>query len=149
MRLAFLLISMIIVCEACLAQDYKNEIDKADQAFEKKKYDSCAFAFYFEKAFQIKSSSGADLYNAAVCNALNGTNERAFALLSAAIKSGINISKLKIDPDLEILHSSRKWKKLMHHAAKIQADSFHTSQYPDMANELAKLWEDFHQFKTT
>src|SRR5258706_3251526 len=114
MNRVFLLIFFASTFGICSSQDYEAETTKAVQTYDKKQYDSCSF--YFEKAFKIKMTSGNDLYNAAVCNTLNLDYKRALGLLSKAIERGANISKLKIDPDLEPLHSSVKWKKLLQQA---------------------------------
>jgi hypothetical protein len=147
MNRIFLFVFFIFGNKISGGQEYKSETDKAGAAYDKKQYDSCSF--YFEKAFKIKTGSATDLYNAAVCNTMDHSYKRAFALLSIAIKNGANISKLKIDPDLQPLQSSVKWKKLIRHANRIQADSFRKCEYPEIAAQLAKLWEadQYYRFR--
>jgi hypothetical protein len=122
------------------AQTYSDEVKLAGKAYDEGKFDSCAF--FFKKAFAFAHASGNDLYNAATCNVLCSHHKKAFSLLFDAIKNGINISKLKIDPDMDILHSSARWKKLVRKANAIQSDSFQVCAYPQYARRLAAIWED-------
>ncbi len=139
---------MILLCfssQAIVGQTYQSEVLKAGKAYENKKYDSCTY--YFKNAFKIQSPTGRDLYNAAICNALNDNQRQAFDFLFQAIKNGINISKLRIDPELESLHKHSKWKKLLRKANKIQSDSFNKYQYPEYAAQLARLWEEDQYYR--
>jgi hypothetical protein len=134
-----LFILLLYLCsQNCPAQDYDSLVDKATRAYGSKNYDSCSY--YFDRAFKIKLT-GSDLYNAAICNLYSGNREKSFELLFASIKAGANISKLRIDPDLESMHNDRKWKKLMRRAKRIQSDSFKKTAYPRYAAQLAALWE--------
>lgn len=143
----FLLFVLLFTSKITPGQDYEMEVRKAGDAYEKTKFDSCAF--YFVNAFKIKEASGADLYNAAVCNALNLNTEQAFILLNRSIEKGINISKLRIDPELGLLQKTGDWKQLMNRAAKIQSDSFAKTRYPEYAARLSDLWEadQYYRFR--
>jgi hypothetical protein len=136
---SFTILLLLLAAKTCCSQTYESEIIKAGNAYDKKNYDSCSF--YFSKAFSLQTPAGPDLYNAAVCNILNGNTRQTFDLLFRAIRNGANISKLRIDPDFESLHRSSQWKRLLKKANKIQIDSFNTYQYPSYAAQLAELWE--------
>src|SRR5438132_182779 len=144
-RLLFLM--FLIANVEAFGQNYDTEVQKAGDAYDKNRFDSCAF--YFRNAFKIKESSGADLYNAAVCNSLNSDVKQAFALLNKSTEKGINISKLRIDPELDLLRKKARWKKLMKRAAKIQSDSMAKTQYPEYAARLSDLWEadQYYRFR--
>lgn len=135
----------ILSSHFAISQTYENEVQKAGRAYERKNYDSCTI--YFKNAFTLKTPTGADLYNAAVCNNLKGHHEQAFLFLSQAIRTGAHISKLRIDPELESLHQFPEWKKLMEEGDKVQADSFKTYQLPHYAARLARLWEEDQYFR--
>ena len=143
-RLLILLL-FFLASQTSMSQTYEMEVQKAGKAYDQKNYDSCSF--YFSSAFRLKVPTGSDFYNAAVCNALNGDNQQAFGFLFKAIKTGANISKLKIDPDFESLHKFSRWKKLLKQANRIQSDSFNKCQYPLYAARLAKLWEEDQYFR--
>jgi hypothetical protein len=143
-RLSWLIVCILSV-QRGITQTYELEIEKAGKAYEGKKYDSCSA--YFSNAFRLKVASGKDLYNAAVCNAMNNHSRHAFRLLNTAITKGINISKLHIDPAFESLYGSRKWKRLLMKAEKIQADSFKQYLYAAHAARLSKLWEEDQYYR--
>jgi hypothetical protein len=136
-------VSLVTICLLCMlgcaAQSYEEYVRKAEVAYGKKDFDSCAG--FFQKAFQLKDPKGTDLYNAAACNAKKGDDKVALELLNRSLSKGINISKLKIDPDLESLHRSKQWKKLIKKADKIQHQEFKTYSFPAYAKALAALWE--------
>jgi hypothetical protein len=138
---------VVLVSHCCFSQTYDQEVAKAGEANSKHQYDSCAV--FFNRAFLLKTPSGNDMYNAAVCNAKSSNTEKAFLLLTTAIEKGINISKLKIDPDLESLHDHKKWKKLIKKANRIQLDSFNACKRPEYAKQLAKIWEtdQYYRFR--
>jgi hypothetical protein len=142
-----LFLIVILGSHCCFAQTYDQEVIKAGEANSKRQYDSCAI--FFNRAFLLKPPSGNDMYNAAICNAKSGNTEKSFLLLITAVEKGINISKLKIDPDLESLHDQTKWKKLIKKANHIQLDSFNTCRYPEYAKQLAKIWEtdQYYRFR--
>jgi hypothetical protein len=146
LRRCFLFFSILAV-NYCLAQGYEQEIKKAETAYGKKQIDSCIV--YFNNAFLLGKAKGTDLYNAAVCNTLNGNFEKAFALLKKGIETGINVSKLKIDPDLDPLHQQRGWKKLLKKATKAQHKEFEKTRFPEEAKRLAELWEkdQYYRFR--
>jgi hypothetical protein len=137
----------ILVVNYCHSQSYDQEIKKAERAFGKTLFDSCIF--YFDKAFLLEKPKGADLYNAAVCNTMNGNSKQAFILLENAIHADINISKLKIDPDLDPLHQQPGWKRLIRKSNKVQQKEFKKTLFPADAKKLAQLWEtdQYYRFR--
>ena len=139
MRATLLLALSLLMAGCCCAQAYDAEIKKAEAAYGKGQLDSCIF--YFTSAFRFAQPKGTDLYNAAICHTLNGNSKWAFDLLTKAVTAGINISKLKIDPDLEALHHNKEWKRLIKKAHKIQKKEFAKTLFPVEAKQLAALWE--------
>ena len=144
LKRSFLVFSILAV-NYCHAQGYEQEIKKAETAYGKKQLDSCIV--YFNNAFLLGKPKGTDLYNAAVCNSLNGNFKQAFELLEKGIETGINVSKLKIDPDLDPLHQQRAWKKLVKKATKAQHKEFKKTRFPEDAKRLAELWEQDQYYR--
>ncbi len=94
------------------AQSYRDFISKGDSCYNIKDYKTSVG--YYEKAFKIEHKSSSDLYNAACSAALNNDNKKAFKWLDLAIDNGYeNIAHIKIDSDLESLHSKKEWKKTL------------------------------------
>ena len=135
----FLATICFLISDCCAAQTYDLEIKKAEAAYGRNQLDSCIM--YFNHAFVLAPPKGNDLYNAAVCNTSKGYISVAFDLLRKGIITGINIPKLKIDPDLDVLHDKKEWKGLIKKANKIQKREFRKTQYPNEATQLAALWE--------
>ena len=141
------IILMLFLGSISNAQDYKSLIAKAGESYEKNRYDSCVY--FFHTAFSLHNPTGNELYNAAICNIYIGEKKEALSLLNRSVSKGINIAKLHVDPELEPLHDSRKWKKLLRKSEKIRSDSFAITRYPLQAAQLAKLWEkdQYYRFR--
>ena len=136
----FVLSGFLLVSYHSHSQSYDQETAKAVKAYSENRPDSCVY--FFNQAFRLAAANGSDLYNAAICNLLNGNSKRCVAFLNEAIMRGINISKLKIDPDLELLHTQKNWAKLLIKAEKVQKNQFNNTEFPEEAKQLATLWEN-------
>src|ERR1700738_4223660 len=135
----YFLFFSILFASASQAQTYEQEIKMAEEGYRNNRIDSCIF--HFNNAFALGKMKGSDLYNAAICHTVKGNEAEAFALLIKAINAGINISKLKIDPDLDPLHKEKNWESLLKKARKVQRKEFNETQFPRFAKKLAALWE--------
>jgi hypothetical protein len=142
-----LTIAFVVVNLAAVSQTYSEMVQQAEHAYSRGLNDSCSF--FFSRAFLIKTPSANDLYNAAICSKKNGSVKDCFELLHESIRAGVNISKLKIDPEWEDLYEKKTWKKLMRYARKQQAAALSKTQYPAEARQLSKIWEtdQYYRFR--
>lgn len=108
--IAFLFVTMNI--GLLQSQTYQVFVSKGDSCYNIKDYNTSVG--YYEKAFKIKNKSSSDLYNAACSAALKNDDKKAFKWLDLAIDNGYeNITHIKIDRDLESLHTKKEWKKTL------------------------------------
>ncbi|MCA0931732.1 DUF2268 domain-containing protein [Lutimonas saemankumensis] len=117
----------------------------ADSYYREKNYDKAAqnYIKVVELAeFRSKKKNAA--YNAACCLALLNKKDSAFILLSQAIENGYNNKAHLIkDSDLNVLHSSEKWKELLNH----MPESSGLNSDPKMAvihtSDIHHFWEAY------
>jgi SagB-type dehydrogenase family enzyme len=85
---------------------------QAGQLYQKKQYKEAA-AIY-EQIIGMGNSNAAIYYNAACCYALAGDKEGAFKVLAKCDAKMLSYyaEEIKADPDLEILHSDKRWNDL-------------------------------------
>lgn len=94
------------------SQTYKDFVVKGDSCYNSKDYKTSVS--YYEKAFKIEHKIAADFYNAACSAALLKENKKAFNWLNLAVDNGYeSITHLKIDKDLESLHTQKEWEKVL------------------------------------
>jgi hypothetical protein len=96
---------------------------KADSLYAVKSY-AAAGRYYLlaGNGGEFKASKRNDYYNAACCYALNGKTDSAMVLLKKAVENGYSDgAHLKIDADLDLLHTSPDWAPLVARIEKIKA----------------------------
>jgi len=97
--------------------NYPKLISRADSLYKARQF--AASADGYAEALKIEKKNPFDLYNAACSFALAGRTNQAISLLNDAIKNGYNdYAHLKLDIDLNNLHPTAAWRKLMDEAAK-------------------------------
>lgn len=102
----------ILFSHAAYSQSYPSIIAEADELYNKKEYQKSVEKF--KTAFKLESRSASDFYNAACSAALSGNNKLALEWLNLAYQNGwTNINHLKSDSDLNSLHDSKEWEKLV------------------------------------
>lgn len=115
---------------------YDELIDKAFDYYSSKKYELSVA--HYEKAFKIRDKNSDDLYNAACSASLNNELKKATTFLKSAIDNGwTNADYLQEDTDLDNLHSTRSWKKIVKKATQKEEESkLENYQVSDKINDL-------------
>jgi len=94
------------------AQQFDELISHGDQLYEEEKYSESAQEY--SKAFAIKEGSSNQYYNAACSWALTGDSIQSLEYLNLSVDKGWrNLEHLKNDPDLESLHETPAWDKIL------------------------------------
>lgn len=137
--------------QAKILQQYANQAKAALNA-----KDFVRAGEQLEKIFTTEPSLYNSAYNAACAYALGGKIELAFAILEKAINAGYaNLSHMKKDSDLDVLHSDPRWEiliKQMQQQAKGDANLWDSpvwkSPYAEQLSEeqriagLSKFWSE-------
>jgi len=140
-----LTILLFLVSSIAYAQDYKTLISKANSFYISKNYTQSVTVY--KQAFAIQKKSRNDLYNAACSAALAGDKKLAFQWLTLAFKNGwTNLSHLKSDADLTILHGSKKWGKLIATMQK-DADKREVNYDKPLQAELLQIYEEDQKYR--
>ncbi len=109
-KLFFLLLTCI--CINIHAQDYGKLIQEANALYDKKQYNEGLQKM--QEALKITDKYSGDLYNGACFASLAGDKKKAFNWLYKALKLGwVDVNHLKKDADMNALHNTKKWKKLI------------------------------------
>jgi len=121
--LMLLVFSTIVLSAPHLqAEDTETLLGKASAAYNAGDFDKCAD--YYGQATALGLSDPNIYYNAACCYSLAGRVDSAFTCLYLAIQDGYrNVDHLKVDPDLEPLHSHRNWPAAVR-SCQMQLDAF-------------------------
>jgi hypothetical protein len=103
---------LLLFCSVCCGQSYASLVAEANAHYNNREYEKSISAY--KSAFEIERKNPNDLYNGACSAALNGNKELALEWLTLAIKNGwSDINHLKLDADLNALHGSKEWDKLI------------------------------------
>ncbi|SHL46350.1 DUF6624 domain-containing protein [Flavobacterium saccharophilum] len=122
------------------SQTYKEFVAKGDDSYKAKDYK--ASVGYYDKAFKMEHKSATDLYNGACAAALNNDDEKAFKWLDLAIDNGYeDIAHIKIDNDLESLHSKKEWTKTIDKLQK-QMDILSANYDKPLQKELLDIYAE-------
>ncbi len=117
MRQLLLLKSFFVLTIFSFGQssDYRKLIKKADSLYKSKEYMNSGYAY--SEAFKSNGWEGTltDRYNAACSWALANYSDSSFSQLQriATRENYINYVHISIDPDLNSLHTDRRWKPLL------------------------------------
>jgi len=136
------LISAIILFVSVIAsgQSYKLLISEADEFYKSKEYKLSTEKY--KEAFKHEEKNSSDIYNAACSAALSGDSKTAFIWLNSALKNGwANVNHLKNDADLQSLHSSKNWQKLVDEM-QIVVDKREANYDKVLQNKLLAIFED-------
>lgn len=135
------LVAVFLLCAfSAFAQDYKSIVATADQHYNNKEYNESVARY--QEAFKLNKTRGSDLYNAACSAALSGNKKLAFEWLNLALKNGwTNVRHLKSDADLNSLHGSKKWDKLVA-AMQKEVDKIEANYDMPLQEELLAIYED-------
>jgi hypothetical protein len=96
------------LCCSAFAQQDRDFIGEAQQAYDRGDYSSCAQLY--SQVLENGTEDASLLYNAACCYALSGSQDTAFQLLDKAIEAGFwNAGHMNRDEDLTSLHSDPRW----------------------------------------
>ena len=108
----FVFISFLLMVFGLSAQNIKA---KADSLYQVKNFSAAAPLYVWAASLtEFKSSQASNYYDAACCFALSSNPDSAFAYLKKAKDQGWNDkTHLLKDADLESLHGSKQWKKLV------------------------------------
>lgn len=140
-----LTIIMILCYVVVFGQDYKTIVAKADAHYNNKEYAQSVIKY--KEAFKIEQKSGVDFYNAACSAALSSENKLAFKWLNLALKNKwINISHLKSDADLNTLHNSRKWDKIVA-AMQKEVDKIEANYDKPLQAELLAINDEDQKYR--
>lgn len=127
------------------SQNYAAHIAEAEGFYQQKKYPESAAAY--RKAFKLEQKNPSDLYNAGCSAALAGDKKQAFKWLRLAFKNGwINIHHMKSDADLNSLHSSRQWNKLLADMQK-KVDEAEANYDKPLQAELLAIFEEDQKYR--
>ena len=111
-KLIIKILCLSIMSITLSAQSSKNLINKADSLYESEKYKASGETF--DDAFVIKSGNAKLYYNAACSWALSGRKDKAFQYLDSAANKGLRNKKWLVkDKDLQSLHQTEQWKKIV------------------------------------
>ncbi|NUQ24438.1 MAG: hypothetical protein HUU34_10835 [Saprospiraceae bacterium] len=135
------LVTALLLCAFTVsAQDYKSIVATADQHYNNKEYNESVARY--QEAFKLNKTRGSDLYNAACSAALSGNKKLAFEWLNLALKNGwTNVRHLKSDSDLNSLHNTKKWNKLVA-AMQKEVDKVEANYDKPLQEELLAIYED-------
>ena len=106
---------LIAVSLTAFAQNRIQFSRKADSLYKAKNY-AQAGPYYIKAAANAEYAAVKknDYYNAACCYALAGKTDSALLMLNASIKNGYtNIQHIKVDTDLDVLHSLAAWQTII------------------------------------
>ena len=125
-------------CTVCFGQGYDRLVRKAETLLQEKKYEEALKVY--EEAFKSGEYHYNDFYNVGCANALIGNPDHAFKALDRAVQEGYLDKKWMMkDPDLESLHSDKRWEPLLmklQERLDIMEASFPESHPEDVIVEL-------------
>lgn len=137
---AFLLIGFL-----AFSQDYRSLITTAHRLYRAMDYAESVKTY--KEAFKIEQKSPGDLYNAGCSAVLAGDTTLAFQWLDLAFKNGYkNIRHLKTDTDLNALHDSPNWEKLVS-AMQQELDRVEANYDKPLQAGLLQILEDDQKFR--
>lgn len=103
---------LLFVYSFTFGQPYKSIVAEADAFYNNKEFKKSVEKY--KEAFKLEQKSDNDFYNAGCSASLLGDKKLAFKWLNIALKNGwSNVRNLKTDTDLTLLHSDKKWNKLV------------------------------------
>ncbi len=139
------LIALFVSGAAAQEPNYRELIGLAEKSYEKKEPQKSAW--YYDEAFKVHKGTVGDYYNAACSWALTGDKAKAFDCLNESINLGwLDISHLKNDTDLDILHDTKEWTELI---SKLQqkVDVYEAHLNKNLIRELEGINESDQRYR--
>jgi hypothetical protein len=118
---------------------------KADSLYEAKSY-AAAGSYYLlvAKAEEFKALKRNDYYNAACCYSLSGKTDSAIILLKIAVENGYKDgAHLKVDTDLDALHTSPEWAPLVARIDKMKASTNDPLKAKLVTTDIKNFWKAY------
>jgi hypothetical protein len=139
LHLSLLFIFQIALCQSN-PKEYNSLIKKADSCYNIKTF--TLSTDYFAEAFKIEHTNPKHLYNGACATALANDINKAFDWLNLSVDNGyVNITHLKIDSDLTVLHSKKEWEKLIIKLEK-KIEIIEVNYNKPLQKELLSVYEE-------
>lgn len=134
---------LLLISTGAFAQS--TPIKKADSLYAAKSY-AAAGRYYLLAANteEFKALKRDEYYNAACCYALNGKTDSAMILLKVAIKNGYKDgAHLKVDTDLDPLHTMPDWEPLVTQIEKIKASTNDPLKAKLVTADIKNFWKAY------
>jgi tetratricopeptide (TPR) repeat protein len=136
-KFAGLSLAFTLGASTLAAQDFYSLIGTAESLYSAKDY--LQSAQKYEEAFKVRKGQRGDYYNAACSWAKAGKTEEAFKNLNQAIDKGWkNLSHLKNDEDLNLLHSDKRWRQLLD-KLEVLVEKYEASLNKPLKRELEQI----------
>ena len=133
-------IFLLFICSIAFGQSYKSFIAEADAFYNNKEYKKSVGKF--KEAFKLEQKNSNDFYNAGCSASLSGNKKLAFKWLNLALKNGwSDVRHLKIDTDLTLLHTDKKWGKLVSEMQSV-VDKREANYDKPLQAKLLEIYED-------
>ncbi len=131
------------------AQDFKQLIAEAEQAYQDKNYKTAGDNYI--KAFDLKNLQNipkGDFYNAACVFALQGDADKALEMLDKSIDAGWrDIAWMQKDSDLVSVRNDDRWTLILKKAQEKIAAFEASLKYPKLRVELLKMKDDDQKYR--
>ena len=136
----FITTFLLFICSITFGQTYKSFIAEADAFYDNKEYKKSVEKF--KEAFKLEQKSADDFYNAGCSASLSGDKKLAFKWLNIALTNGwSNVRDLKTDTDLTLLHTDKKWNKLVSEMQSV-VDKREANYDKSLQAKLLAIYED-------
>jgi len=136
---------LLVICSMTFGQTYNSIVTEADAFYKNKEYKKSVEKY--KEAFKLEQKSPTDLYNAGCSASLLGNKKLAFKWLNLALKNGwSNVAHLKTDTDLTLLHSDKKWVKLVSEMQSV-VDKREANYDKPLQEKLLVIFEDDQQIR--
>lgn len=136
----FITVFLLFICSVTFGQTYKSLIVEADAYYKNKEYKKSVEKY--KEAFKFEQKNSGDLYNAGCSASLLGDKKLAFKWLNLALKNGwANVRHLQTDTDLTLLHTDKKWNKLVSEM-QLVVDKREANYDKNLQAKLLVLYED-------
>lgn len=133
--IAFLFYMVIIPLHA---QSIENLVAKADKYYDEGNFLESAKTF--DKAFEVNEGNAYQYYNAACSWALANDSKQSIKYLQAAVENGWkDVDALKNDDDLNYIHSSKSWPKILD-KAQANLDAYENSLDQPLKAQLENIY---------
>jgi hypothetical protein len=130
----------LFISVIAFGQSYQSMIAMAEKHYNDKAYNQSVAQY--KGAFRIEKTNRTDLYNAACSAALAGEKRLAYKWLEMARKNGwANVRHVKSDSDLNSLHNTRRWDKIVA-AMQKELDSIEANYDKPLQAALLAIFED-------